>query len=62
MSRNFKVSNWALECALSAMILLATAGVSRMEAQTNVNALIQGRRDGPGKKHRDESHKIGRHR
>ncbi len=42
MSRNFKVSNWALECALSAMILLATAGVSRMEAQTNVNALIQG--------------------
>ena len=42
MSRNFKVSDTARRGALSIFILLAAAGVSRLEAQTNVNAFIQG--------------------
>ena len=42
MSRNFKVNERAIKCALSIFILLAAAGVSRLEAQTNVNAFIQG--------------------
>ena len=35
MSRNFKVNERAIKCALSIFILLAAAGVSRLEAQTN---------------------------
>src|SRR5882672_3891908 len=42
MSHNSRVSSWAPMCALSVSIILAAAGVSRLQAQTNVNAFIQG--------------------
>src|SRR5712691_7741834 len=42
MSRNPKVNGWDLNCVLIILITLAAAGISRLEAQTNVNALIQG--------------------
>src|SRR5882762_9912758 len=42
MSHNSRVSSWAPMCALSVSIILAAVGASRLEAQTNVNALIQG--------------------
>jgi hypothetical protein len=42
MSRTFNITSWVIKCTLSVFVFLAVAGISRLDAQTNVNALIQG--------------------